>query len=128
MPKIITILITIDRIGNAIAGGNPNAVISARVGYFSSKKKTPFRRYWQFLEIVINFSFYPIDGPNHCFRAFQNDKNNNFIHGSDFAKATLGIIIIFASLFIAVSLRVATVVIPSWHYKSRLAQLESNEN
>jgi len=119
MNWILQILVAIDQLGNALAGGNPDALISARVAYFSNKVKTPFKRYWKILEWVINFAFLPIDGPVHCLRVLEKDTKNKFIQGSDLARALLGLIIIFASFFIAIFLRIAILIIPSWHYKSK---------
>ena len=65
----LAILIAIDQLGNAIAGGNPDSTISARVGYFSDKtlrEKTLGRHaYWKGLERIIDFAFFPIDGEKH---------------------------------------------------------------
>jgi len=117
MQWILNILIAIDQLGNAITGGNPDASISARVGYFANKKNIPFHNYWKVLEWVINFAFYPVDGPNHSLRTLQKDKCNKFIQGSDLAKAILGIFIIIVNIFIAIFLRIVVLVIPSWRYK-----------
>jgi len=117
MDRILQFLIIIDQFGNALTGGNPNAVISARVAYFANIEKTAFQAYWKLLEWIINFAFFPIDGPNHCLRALENDTENKFKHGSDLAKALLGLIIIITSIFIAISLRIAILIVPSWHYK-----------
>lgn len=126
MKWFLRILIAIDQLGNAIAGGYPDAVISARVGYFANKEKSPIQRYWIALEWVIDFAFYPIDGPNHCLCSLNDDKDEKFIHGSDFARAILGLIIIAACIFIAVILRIVVLVIPSSHYKFKLSELKSN--
>lgn len=123
MEWILKILTGIDQLGNAIAGGNPDALISARVGYFANKEKTKFHVYWQFLERVIDYSFLPVDGPRHCLRKYLKDKDNKFKHGSDFAKALLGIIIIFSCIFIAIFLRIITFIFPSLQHK-----LESDTN
>ena len=130
MKWILKRLISINQLGNAISGGNPDALISSRVAYFTNIKKTHFRRYWKVLEWLINFAFFPIDGPDHCLRSLENDKDNKYYQGSDLAKATLGLIIIVASLFIAIFLRIAILIIPSWHYKSKLekSNIESNDD
>jgi len=124
MEWILRVLIAIDQLGNTIAGGNPKALISARVGYFSNKKQTSFQNYWKLLEWVIDFSFYPIDGPNHCLRTLDNDSEKKYIQGSDLAKALLGLIIIITSIFITLFLRLAILIIPSWHYKFKKNKLD----
>jgi len=114
MGWILRILIAIDQLGNAIAGGNPDATISARVGYFSQKEHCPYQWYWKTLEWIIDFTFYPIDGPNHCLHAFQRDKDEMFRRGSDLAKALLSTITIVACLFLSIALRLTILVMPPW--------------
>lgn len=97
------VLIAIDQLGNAIAGGNPDITISARVGYFANKsQQRRFRFYWKFLETIIDFTFYPIDGPNHCLKALEKDEEGH-VHGSDFMRATLGVIAVVSCLFISIA-------------------------
>ncbi|VAW90815.1 hypothetical protein MNBD_GAMMA22-285 [hydrothermal vent metagenome] len=128
MKWFLRILIAVDQLGNAIAGGYPDAVISARVGYFANKADSPMRAYWQILEWIINCAFYPIDGPNHCLCSLNDDKEEKFIHGNDFARAILGLIIIAACIFIAIILRIIVIIVPSSHYKFKLSKLKSNNN
>ncbi|WP_299579953.1 hypothetical protein [uncultured Microbulbifer sp.] len=92
---IRSVCIAIDQLGNAIAGGNPGATISARCGYFTRVKETSFRRYWRILEWMINFAFLPIDGPDHCYRCYLWDHTEKHEEGSDFMRALLGMIVIW---------------------------------
>lgn len=57
----------IDILGNALAGGNPEVTVSARVGYNAFKRSS---RYWNTCEKLINWAFEPIDGPDHCYMAY----------------------------------------------------------
>ncbi len=109
------VLIAIDQLGNAIAGGHPVTTISARVGYFAvNAQKGKF--FWQSLERIINFAFSPIDGENHCYKAWKEDRQELFRIGSDLTRMFLSIIILVATPFIAVALRVAILFKPSWKY------------
>lgn len=65
--SFMKLLLNIDRLGNALAGGSHMNTISGRVG---SKVITSAHPFWQFLERVINTTFAPIDGKNHCYKAF----------------------------------------------------------
>lgn len=114
MGWILRILIAVDQLGNAIAGGNPDSTISARVGYFSQKDHCPYKWYWKRLEWIIDLTFYPINGPNHCLHAFQQDKDEKFKRGNDLARALLSTITIVACLFLSIALRLAIFAIPSW--------------
>jgi len=106
------VLIAIDQLGNAIAGGHPVTTISARVGYFSVNAKKGIL-YWQWLERLIDFTFYPIDGPRHCYHAWQSDRNKLFRIGSDLARIILSILMIIANPIIAIVLRLAVLIKPS---------------
>lgn len=114
----INVLVAIDQFFNAIACGNPDATISARVGYFSDKRrKTPFKGYWKTLELVINFTFYPIEGPDHCKQSYHADKYEKFKKGNDLAKCILGLFVIVGCIPISIILRAAIYVFPSWRWK-----------
>lgn len=72
--------VSIDQLGNVLAGGNPDNTISSRVGYYNrhnnSSKKAPLQ--WMVFEKIIDFTFYPIDGNDHCHEAFHNDAGEEF--------------------------------------------------
>lgn len=73
--------VSIDQLGNALAGGNPDNTISARVGYYNhhynfESGKIPW--YWSWFEKIIDFTFHPVDGPNHCHEAYHNDAGEVF--------------------------------------------------
>ena len=104
MNFITNFLISIDQLGNVIAGGNPDNTISSRVGYYTEKyypeERIPFR--WRLFRDIINFTFYPIDGKNHCKEAYFNDAGEEFDSGtSDVAVAILAVLIIISCFFIA---------------------------
>lgn len=92
--------VSIDQLGNVIAAGNPDNTISSRVGFYNkhnpSGEKTPWQ--WRLFEKIINFSFRPIDGKDHCHEAFHNDA------GEDFDKNTKNIL---------VAVLAAVIIIPS---------------
>ncbi len=115
----LAILIAIDQLGNAIAGGHPDATISARVGFFSVNARRA-QLYWKALETVIDFAFSPIDGDKHCYKAWQADRDERFQHGSDLARVFLSIIILVACPLIAIVLRIFVIFIPTWRNKNPL--------
>lgn len=97
MRYIVNLLVSIDQLGNVIAGGNPDNTISSRVGYYtqhSEIRSIPW--YWRAFEWIINTTFYPIDGPDHCHEAFHNDA------GEMFDQKTSNIIIAFLVVIIIV--------------------------
>lgn len=73
------LFIAIDQLGNALAGGDPDNTISARVGYFANyDDKTKDIWYWNFFEWIINFTFYPNDGKDHCLQSYYCDPGENY--------------------------------------------------
>ena len=118
MGYVKNILISIDQLGNAIAGGNPDNTISSRVGYFSQVGKSITSMYWRTLEKIINFAFWPVDGPNHCQLAFEDDPEETFYDGgSDFVRFVLSLIIIVACLPISIILYAIWLVRKIFGYK-----------
>ena len=113
----VAILIAIDQLGNAIARGNPDTSISARVGYFSEHANHG-RAYWRALEKIIDFAFNPVDGRGHCKQAWLADIHKRYRHGSDIGRAILGVFIIIICPIIAVVLRILLIFIWPWRYKA----------
>ena len=98
---LVNILVSIDQLGNVLAGGNPDNTISARVGYYTEKYydegKVPAK--WIIFRNIINFTFYPIDGENHCQEAYYNDAGTTKDEDvSDLAIAVLAIFIILSCI------------------------------
>jgi hypothetical protein len=117
MSWIYGVLIAIDQLGNAIAGGNPDATISARTGYFARVADTPLRGYWKLMEWIIDFTFLPIDGPNHSYNAYLADKDQGYEEGSDLMRALLGIIIICVNIPLSIIVRLYVLVFPRARYR-----------
>ena len=72
------ILVAIDQLGNTVAGGNPDCTISGRTGYYANHAVGLTRWYWVTLQAIINFTFYPLDGPDHCHYAYHNDDTETY--------------------------------------------------
>ena len=111
----LAVLVAVDQLGNAIAGGNPDSTISARVGYFSQNANRG-KAYWKILESIIDFAFYPIDGPRHCYQAWQAE-DEHFWRGSDLTRFILSLIIIITCPIIAIVLRILVLFIRPWRFK-----------
>lgn len=78
MSYLKRVLIAVDQLGNAIAGGNPDATISGRIGYFAKNSHKSVRLYWLLMQFIVDATFYPLDGYNHCFDSYLNDKNEEY--------------------------------------------------
>lgn len=107
MGYLANVFVSIDQLGNVLAGGNPDNTVSSRVGYYTEayyeKGKVPFR--WRFFKTIINTTFWPIDGPEHCKEAYYNDAGEDFDERtSDIAVFILAIFIIGSCIIIAILL------------------------
>lgn len=118
MSWIKGVLIAIDQLGNGVAGGNPDATMSARTGYFAREEKSALWFYWKTMELIINYAFYPIDGPDHCYQAYLEDKDESNTAGSDFMRAVLGIMIIVFCIPLSVVTRVYVLFSPEARFDS----------
>ena len=101
MSYIVNFFVSIDQLGNTIAGGNPDNTISSRVGFYNKHNTIPGEKapwQWRLFQKIINLSFWPIDGKGHCHEAFHNDA------GEDFDKNTKNIL---------VAILAAVIIIPS---------------
>ena len=107
---LYSVLIAIDQLGNALAGGYADSTISARVGY-NVRHATPERQnYWRLLEGIINYTFLPLDGPDHCYQAYLAGNQTYYRDGSDLMRVILSSLIIFNATPIAIVTRVV-----AWH-------------
>ncbi len=75
------LFVSIDQLGNALASGNADNTISARVGYYNhhysfENGKVPW--YWVVFQKIIDNAFCPVDGPGHCHEAYHNDAGEIF--------------------------------------------------
>jgi hypothetical protein len=115
---LLRVLVSIDQLGNVIAGGHPDVTVSARTGYFANVKRTHLRPWWLCMESIIDFAFKPVDGPGHCYEAYLSDKGEKQREGSDIARAILGIFVVVACIPISFLTRIWVVLVPGSSYKS----------
>ncbi len=104
------VLVAIDQLGNALAGGRPDTTISARTGFHAENSSHVTRYYWLMMQSFIDFAFLPIDGPNHCRKAYLRDKAGYYLEGSDFMRSLLGVFIIVSCAFISIVTRVYVLI------------------
>ena len=93
-----------DRFINAFAGGYYRFTISGRVGAFASGDYRGV--YWLILQWMIDQSFYPLDGPRHCYKAMLweksvIDKKKKHRRGNDVAVMLLSTLVFLGCLVIA---------------------------
>jgi len=103
---LYSVLIAIDQLGNALAGGYADSTISARVGYNVRHAAPERQNYWRLLEGIINYTFLPLDGPDHCYQAYLAGNQTYYRDGSDLMRVILSSLIIFNAIPIAIVTRV----------------------
>ena len=91
------VLIAIDQLGNAIAGGNPDCTISGRVGYYQYNGTKPYVWYWHLLAFIIDLTFYPFDGHHHCKQAYGKEVTEKFYYTNNVAALFLLSLIVLGS-------------------------------
>ena len=79
------VLQALSQLGNALAGGQADVSISARIG-----QKRKRNGYWRFANDLVDFAFFPVDGRDHCYNAWQKDKDESYIATGNFL--TFGIL------------------------------------
>lgn len=92
------VLLGLDQLGNALAGGNHDSTVSARIGFHLYDPKGARGVFWSFLEFVVNLTFSPVDGPHHCRMAYCSDRNEDFREGSFLAKVVLVVLVLVTCL------------------------------
>lgn len=121
VPKMVywlNVLIAIDQLGNTIAGGNPDNTISARVGFFASNHhQSKIKSYWKALERIIDFTFAPLQGPGHCFRAWQGEQDETDTEATYITRIILSIFVVAGCLLISLALWLAILIHPAWGYQ-----------
>ncbi len=117
MPYWFNILVAIDQLGNAIADGNPDNTISARVGYFASDEhESKIKLYWKAQERIIDFTFEPIQGPHHCHNAWLAEADETDTQGTYIARIILGIFVAAGCIVISLFIRLAVWISPRLRY------------
>ena len=119
MPYWLNVLVAIDQLGNAIAGGNPDNTISGRVGFFASDDHpSKIKSYWKALERIINFTFEPLQGPNHCYYAWKREPEEADSEVTYTTRIILGIFVAVGCFFISIALGLAILIKPSLRYQA----------
>lgn len=104
MRYLANIFVSIDQFGNVVAGGYPDNTISSRVGFYTQNEDNSSLQ-WRVFKNIINVTFWPIDGPDHCKEAYFNDAGESFDDDtSNFAILVLTIIIIPSCVLIGILL------------------------
>ena len=83
------IFISLDQLGNALAGGNPDATISQRLGYFNAER--PMKA-TNLLMKLVDWTFKPVDGEGHCRQAYEMSTEEH-MRGNDVALGIMGVIL-----------------------------------
>lgn len=87
---------------------NTDISMSGKVG----KKSLDNNKWFQTLEILIDYTFFPIDGYGHCYSAYLADKEEDFSIGDHlWCDMVISIICVLGCLSILIPIRVIYYVI-----------------
>ncbi|TVZ16096.1 hypothetical protein [Maribacter sp. MAR_2009_72] len=106
---VMQFLLVLDQFGNVLAGGNSDVTISGRVGYNVHIEKTR-GLFWKKMESVINFTFYPLDGPNHCLLAYCSDRHEEYRGAKMFFKIILAVLIVLFCILLIIPIRLIALI------------------
>jgi hypothetical protein len=102
MSYVKNILVAIDQVGNALAGGNPDNTISGRTGYFAEHGQNYSLWFWILMESIIDTTFFPFDGPGHCAQAYELEKDEEFYLTRKIALVVFAIIAVISCMVLIV--------------------------
>ncbi len=89
MSYIRSVLIAFDQLVNALTGGNPDCTISA-CAYVHGLNSA----FWRTLERIINYTFEPVDGIEHCLQAYHADSSEIYHDGGYVRKFFIGLCVL----------------------------------
>jgi len=98
---VMSVLVALDQLANALTGGNPDMTISARIGQFA-----PGSAYWGTLERLVDWAFAPIQR-RHCWKAFISEIGRSDRKGSKLGQTVIGITIFLLMPLFGVAVRLA---------------------
>lgn len=111
--------ISLDKLGNSLSGGSHKVTISARTGKHANTQGT-YNTYWQLQQAIINFAFYPVDGPDHCHEAYKKEIEDTEVmrEGNTLLRAILALIVLPSCIIIGTLLRI---IRPFYRVLSKIA-------
>jgi hypothetical protein len=107
---IMQVLLVLDQFGNVIAGGNSDITISGRAGYHVHVPEGEGGTFWKKMEGIINYTFYPLDGPHHCLLAYCSDKDEEYRAANLFFRIVLGIMVFVFCILLFFPIRLITFI------------------
>ena len=91
---------TLSGLANAVCNGDGDTTISAYVGY--REENDPSRAY-DALRAIIDCTFFPVDGVEHCRRSYKADTQERYLQGWNiprFVLAASACIVLFIPFWI----------------------------
>lgn len=115
---IVQFLIALDQLGNVLGGGIADGTISARIGFNLHGKDGERDLYWKRLENIVDFTFYPLDGPKHCLLAYCSDKEEEYRGAKLFFRIVIAIIVVVFTILLFLPIRLISIFKPArTHYR-----------
>ncbi len=94
---------SLSQLGNTLCDGGVDISISGRIGYNVLYKPTS---YWLDLQHRVDKTFESVDGLNHCVRAYEMDRGEDYILGGTKKQLrTLKFLVIVFTTLISIGLK-----------------------
>lgn len=110
MSWILNVLIAIDQLGNAIAGGNPDNTISASAAFYARLPSNKFRKLWSWMEKLINLTFEPVDGKDHCMNALAVEVGHHFEEVNAISVAIFAVLACLGCIILFIPIRLVAII------------------
>lgn len=94
MSYLSNLLLSVDHLGNSVAGGHPGNTLSGRTCYLKRNAPNFTKWYWNFFSQIINAIYYPLYGKDHCEHLYQIELDTDFHRGSDIIRFILSFVTI----------------------------------
>ena len=96
-------------LGNTACGGKAGISISAKIGEKNYNKKT-VNSYWRFCQWIVDGTFYPVDGVQHCLKAYGLDDTKDYL----FQKGSFWLLILMTIIVLTICSLLAPIF---WTYE-----------
>ena len=109
-PYVSNVFYNFDILMNTLTGGNWRITISARTGFYNKHRSARHgysRKFWALVASIVDYTFYPMDGPGHCEQAYIWARDNvldgnadeiGFMHGPKWSLVILLCVIILGCI------------------------------
>jgi hypothetical protein len=104
---LFNLLVAVDQLFNVLAGGNPDVTISGRIGWHCKNSESVF---WHTLRMVVDNTFAPLDGEQHCYTTLLEDSDVDTLSTNVFGKIGVSIFVVVGCAVLFIPVRVLYII------------------